>query len=62
MARVMALWGSARSAGLPPAPDIETADPRVLRACQILDREAELIAMHDADVGKRRADLGGARG
>jgi len=64
MLTTMATWGAAKSAGLPPVSDIETADPRLLRGCQILDVEAGLIRLKDSEDANRRATLGkgGARG
>jgi len=57
------LWAASQQTGLPPVPDLETADPRTVRACQILDTESRLIGMKDAEDAKRRARLtGGKRG
>jgi hypothetical protein len=59
-------WAAHRSSGVPLVSDLETADPRLVRAGQILDFEADLIAMANQDTAKRRADLaakaGGRRG
>jgi|GEM_PF-3926068 predicted AAA+ superfamily ATPase len=66
MRTAMAVWHSARVTGLSPVSDLETADPRVLKACQILDHEIEILAMKDREEAKSRAArlaaMKGARG
>ena len=66
MRTAMAVWHSARVTGLSPVSDLETADPRVLKACQILDHEIEILARKDREEAKSRAArlaaMKGARG
>ena len=62
MGSALATWSAARAARTPVVPDLDEADPRLLRACQILDYEADLINMRQAEDARRRAKMGGGHG
>jgi len=64
MLTAMHMWSAAKSSGAPVVPVLEDADPRLIRACQILDTESALLRLKDSEDADRRASLGrgGRRG
>ena len=60
MSTVMGRWMASRATGIPVASNLDDADPRLIRAVQILEHEWGLIDLcnrEDASKGK-----GGGRG
>jgi hypothetical protein len=58
MLTAMGLWSAARSIGVPAVSSVADADARLVRALQILDREAALIAAAESERARARAERG----